>query len=235
MNSIYISNHTSIEILKKYQWCHQKARAVLSHSARCSETNKNFYSIPCIIPERKINRLKGKLSGDHKFFISGIISKDKGIEMVLDVFKNVPKAHLTITGKARDDVMRRSSLCHNINCGGYIKNSENFLRILSEADYSRSWRNPSQPVNQYNIPSKILETLAGNRTAVISTIKYEELEGVNYFYEDYDREKQIVLIRDIVAGKYDIETSKCLDNSDVLIAKYSENAWIRTLIQIENL
>jgi len=69
----------------------------------------------------------------------------------------------------------------------------------------------------------------------IGRLQYEELEGVNYFYEDYDREKLIVLIRDILAGKYDIETSKCLDNSEVLLAKYSENAWIRTLKQIENL
>lgn len=226
--------HRSNPIVDKFiLWCHQKARAILSLSARCSETNKRFYSIPGIIPEKVINKERGTLTGNHNFLFSGAISKDNGINMVLDVFSEVPEANVTITGIGGEDVKEKCLRYPNINCLGYLENYEDYLRILSNADYLLSWRDPSKSVNHYNFPSKILETLAGNRTAVISTIKYEELDGVNYLYEDFDKDKLVVLVRGIVAGKYDDQTSRCLDNSNMLIEKYSEKAWINAFEKIE--
>lgn len=228
--------HRSNPLLDSFiLWCHRKANAVLSLSARCRETNANFYAIPGIIPERKICKHKGELSGKHNFLLSGVISKDNGIDMVLDVFREIPDAKLTITGTCNDEIKKRSNQIKNVNCLGYIEDYDEYLEILSDSDYLLSWRDPFQPVNHYNFPSKILETLARNRTAVISTIQYEELDGVNYFYEEYNKEKLIALIKEIIEGKHDCRTLDCLNNADVLVKKYSERAWIQTFEIIEKL
>ena len=214
-------------------WCHRKANAVLSLSLRCKNVNQKFYSIPGIIPQRKINLIPGCLSGHYNFLFSGAISKDNGIDMVIDVFSKVSNAKLTITGLCSDEIIKRCSKYDNINCIGYIKQYEDYLRVLAESDYLLSWRDPSQPVNRYNFPSKILETLASNRTAVISTIKYDELDGVNYFYEEYEETKLINLIKDIISGNYDYYTEQCLNNGQTLVEKYSERIWIETIKEIE--
>ena len=215
-------------------WCHHRANAILSLSARCKETNKHFYSIPGIIPIKKINLKAGSLSRTHNFLFAGTISKDNGIEMAIEVFSKIPKAKLTITGLCSEEIQIKCAKYKNINCRGYISDYKDYLKILNSSDYLISWRDPSQPVHKYNFPSKILETLAGNRTAVISTIKYEELDGINYFYEEYDEQKLFKLITDIISGDFDSYTQQCLNNGRALVEKYSEEIWVKTIKEIEN-
>lgn len=229
----YNPHRSNIIIDRFVLWCHRRANAILSLSARCKETNKCFYTIPGIIPFRKINKEPGALSGNHNFLFSGSVTTDNGIDMAINVFSKVPKAKLTITGLCSDEIKHKCAQYKNINCIGYIEKFEDYMIILSESDYLLSWRDPAQPVNRYNFPSKILETLAGNRTAVISTMKYEELDGVNYFYEDYDESKLIRLIEKIISGQLDNLSLKCLDNSKALIGKYTEKVWINTIQKIE--
>lgn len=227
--------HRSNKIIDNFiLWCHRKANAVLSLSSRCRNTNNKFYSIPGIIPKRNINFIPGTLTGSHNFLFSGTISKDNGIEMAIEVFSKIPKAKLTITGLCSEEIQKKCAKYKNINCRGYISDYADYLKILNSSDYLLSWRDPSQPVNNYNFPSKILETLAGNRTAVISTIKYEELDGINYFYEEYDEQKLFKLITDIISGDFDSYTQQCLNNGKALVEKYSEEIWVKTIKEIEN-
>lgn len=90
-------------------------------------------------------------------------------------------------------------------------------------------------VNHYNFPSKILETLAYNKI-VISTIEYPELNGVNYLCVPYDKEKLTTYIKNLINtdSKNNTTITACLNNTEILIKKYSEEAWYDVFRSMEN-
>jgi glycosyltransferase involved in cell wall biosynthesis len=116
----------------------------------------------------------------------------------------------------------------NIKCSVFIDYYIEYCEILNQTDFILSFRDPDATVNFYNFPSKILEALSLN-IPVISTVKYPELEGVNYLYVEYDVNSIVRLIKEIVKGEVEI-----LNNSIEMIENaFSEKVWITKFNKLE--
>lgn len=211
------------------------AKGVLSLSARCSELNKNFKSIAGIVPISEIK--KGQQhSLNNKFLLSGTLNKNTGLYLAVDVFKQIPEAELILTGwmaKSDENWIKEIMLKHsNIKYIGFLDDYSLYIKVMQSVDIVLSLRDPNVAVNRYNFPSKILETLAYNKL-VISTIKYPELEGIDYIVSEYDSCRLFEVVQNIVFGTINAEKIRKKDNANILMQNYSEVAWIKAIKEIE--
>ena len=151
--------------------------------------NSNSICLPGIV---SINAIKQpKITTIAKtFLISGVLGDNIAmLPMLLDAFSKMPDMQLHITGKAPDLVLlnQYTQQCNNIIYHGLVEYEE-YLRILHDTTFLLSTRNPAMPENQCNFPSKIIEALLHNRI-VVSTIHYEQLEGIRYLEVAADLDK----------------------------------------------
>lgn len=215
----------------------KSANGVISLSARCAEVNKNFIGIPGIIPERKINRNKGVFQNNKTFLLSGTLNANTGLNLALEVFKDIPEATLYLSGSLSAEnqelVNSYTSKYHNIVYKGFFEHIEDYISFLQSVDYTLSLRDPASPVNHYNFPSKILETLAFNKV-VISTIEYKELDGVNYIVLPYELKEFKKGVNNLLHENNSSLIDKCINNTDILLEKYSEKSWIEAFTKMEN-
>ena len=152
-------------------------------------TCRNSICLPGIV---SINAIKQpKITTIAKtFLISGVLGDNIAmLPMLLDAFSKMPDMQLHITGKAPDLVLlnQYTQQCNNIIYHGLVEYEE-YLRILHDTTFLLSTRNPAMPENQCNFPSKIIEALLHNRI-VVSTIHYEQLEGIHYLEVAADLDK----------------------------------------------
>ena len=133
-----------------------------------------------------------------KFLLSGVLNESIAqVTMVLKAFSELTHCELHITGSGESEELIElyASQFQNIIFHGKVS-FKDYLDIMHECTYQLSTRDVSYPENQCNFPSKIIEGLLHNRI-VISTIEYEQLDGVKYFVVDSDYDifkKQITAI-----------------------------------------
>jgi hypothetical protein len=143
-------------------------------------TVKNSVCLPGVVPENvpdypQIVEIK------KDFLISGVLGDNIAmLPMLLKTFAQMPELTLHITGKAPDPelIKKYTGRYKNIIYHGMVEYEE-YLRILHATPFLLSTRNPACPENQCNFPSKIIEALLHNRI-VISTIHYDQLNGIKY-------------------------------------------------------
>lgn len=214
----------------------KRVNGIISLTNRCGDLNKNFLCIPGIIPIHDIKR-DPKFQHNNTFLISGALSPNTGIDIALETFAKVPAARLIITGKGDkvvDEMCKKyASKYQNIEYLGFLEKYSDFKAVLDESDFILSFRNPCKEVNQFNFPSKILESLALNKV-VISTQEYSELDGVDYIYVPFDKNNIIELLQKIVSGSMDQKINNCTNNHNALINKFTERVWLNAFTRIEN-
>lgn len=214
----------------------KSANGIISLSARCSNVNRNFISIPGIIPSIKIKKEKGILHSN-VFLLSGTLNENTGLGLAIETFKQLPTVQLYMTGilsiDKKQEIEAIEKQYPNIHYLGFMENYQDYLDLLNSVDYVLSLRNPDSSVNTYNFPSKILETLAYNKV-VISTIEYPELKGLNYILCKYNPNKLVTLIKGIINNKMNDKINDCLDNSRYLSQIVTERAWINAFEKISN-
>ena len=152
-------------------------------------TCRNSVCLPGVVPLHATEQPKITTIAK-TFLISGVLGDNIAmLPMLLDAFSKMPDMQLHITGKAPDMVLlnRYTQWYKNIIYHGLVEYEE-YLRILHDTTFLLSTRNPAMPENQCNFPSKIIEALLHNRI-VISTIHYEQLEGIHYLEVAADLEK----------------------------------------------
>ena len=152
-------------------------------------TCRNSVCLPGVVPLHVAEQPK-ITTITKTFLISGVLGDNIAmLPMLLDAFSKMPDMQLHITGKAPDLVLlnQYTQQCNNIIYHGLVEYEE-YLRILHDTTFLLSTRNPAMPENQCNFPSKIIEALLHNRI-VISTIHYEQLEGIHYLEVAADLEK----------------------------------------------
>jgi glycosyltransferase involved in cell wall biosynthesis len=206
----------------------QRAKGVISLSGRCNGVNSNFHCIPGIIMSDQIRFISRPNHIRKRFLLSGTLNRQMGLYMAIDSFKLIPEVELIISGSinASDKLLLKD--CDNIKCTGFIDSYIEYCAILNQTDFILSFRDPDTTVNFYNFPSKILEALSLN-IPVISTVKYPELEGINYLYVEYDVNSIVRLINKIVKGEIEI-----LNNSIEMIENmFSEKVWIAKFNELE--
>lgn len=215
----------------------KKSKGIISLSARCSEINKNFMSIPGILMDNKLAKQPRPFSNTKRFLLSGTLNENTGLYMAIDVFKKIPDYTLVLSGSLSDDekkeVQNLIKDYPNIILSGYLKDYNDYLKLLKSVDFVLSLRDENKAVNKYNFPSKILEALSMN-IPVLSTMVYPELKDIPYFTSDYDVDSIVAKIMDLYTPQMQKMVLKASDNYEKLSRYYTQEAWDKAFYISEN-
>jgi len=196
--------------------------------------NKNTALLPGVVPPT--NEENPKINNPNKeFLLSGVISPViASTPMLLKAFSQMPDCILHITGnvlEGEDMINEYAAKYPNIKYYGPVS-FKGYIDILHKVTYQLSTRDESYPENQCNFPSKIIESLMHNRI-VISTIAYEQLDGIKYFKVDSDCENfkdQVLKISNMPN-----EDLILYANQNGIVRKmFSTEVWNNTMTNIEN-
>nr|WP_320039534.1 hypothetical protein [uncultured Bacteroides sp.] len=222
---------------KIFMHCIKKADGVLSLSARCMGLNKNQINIPGIIKAEKLNGVIDKFHGNKTFLLSGCLNNNNGLELAMSAFKDIPEATLYLSGSISKDmepvVREYTSKYSNIIYKGFFEKYEDYLDLFHATDFILSLSDLSQPVNQYNFPSKILEALSYGKV-VVSAYEFAELDGVNYIKCSYTVDSLNGCVSSLISGDREGEICQCKNNKDILFEKFTELTWIRAFMALES-
>lgn len=195
-------------------------------------TVRNSVCLPGIVPA---NSLQYPLVTTVKkeFLISGALGDNIAmLPLLLDVFSQLPDFTLHITGKASDiDLIEKyTGKYSNIVYHGMVSYEE-YLCILHEIPFLLSTRNPACLENQCNFPSKIIEALLHNRI-VVSTLHYDQLEGIRYLEVPSDKKGLKMNLQKIVAMPQSQLLSYANQAEEVKV-RFSCEIWRKNIIDIE--
>lgn len=171
---------------------------------------------------------------NRKFLLSGALNETIAqTSMVLRAFLEMPDCELHITGTIDDDSMIReyADKFDNIIYHGSVSFAE-YLNIMHSVTFQLSTRNKDALENQCNFPSKIIETLLHNRV-VISTIAYNQLDGIKYFKVDSELVKFKHQISEIADMKPEI-ILQYANQGQRMQELFNPYVWNAAMAQIEN-
>lgn len=222
-------NKYSKLFLKYINKCH--GRILLANSPLFNKDNSVI--LPGVTPNSDID-YPTITEIKKEFLISGVLSENISmLTMLLESFSKMPHLTLHITGTIDNDatIKEYSSKYENIKYHGCVPYNE-YLNILHDTPFLLSTRNPEFPENQCNFPSKIIEALLHNRI-IISTLHYEQLNGINYFEVPSDKKGFIKEIESIASSP----SSKLLEyaNQSVLVKEmFNTGVWNNKMKEIES-
>ena len=195
-------------------------------------TNKNSACLPGVTPlslptapmQQHLNR---------EFLLSGVLNERIAmLSMVLHVFSQLPQLTLHVTGEIHQkELLEQYSKCPNIIFHGQLP-YEDYLQIFHHVSFQLSTRNPKCSENQCNFPSKIMEALLHNRI-VISTIHYEQLDGIRYFEVDADETN---FMNDIlrISDMKEQELMPYANQGQIVSERFNAGVWKDKMYNIEN-
>lgn len=139
--------------------------------------------------------LDNKHSNNNTALFSGALNKYTGIELALEVFKEMPNINLIITGRGalEDLVSQYADKYNNIKFYGFVSKEE-YQYLLAKARFCLSFRNPTVHGNDWNFPSKIIEYLSHGKV-VISTMQYNKKINEHLIISNYDKDDLIKTIQ----------------------------------------
>lgn len=229
----YSPTHKYISFSKLFLWLINKSDGLIKLSQNNLFSVENNLVLPGIVPN--IFSKKDRISKvNYDFLISGELSEHISmLPMLLEAFSKLPNMRLHITGVCPS----------NINIDLYTKKFPNiiyyglvsynkYISILESTTFCLSTRNPKYEENQYNFPSKIIESLLYNRI-VISTIEYPQLGNIKYFIVSPNLD---FFIKDIeyIYSKSDNEIMSFANQSNIVEEKFSVKVWNDSMSIIEN-
>ena len=190
----------------------------------------NTVLLPGVVPNDNTERPKiDKITSE--FLISGVLREEiSSISMLLKAFAQMPQCVLHITGFSDDPsvIKMYAEKYDNIIFHGKVEYKE-YVRLLETVPFMLSTRNPQSPENQCNFPSKIIEALLYNRI-IISTIHYEQLNGIKYFEVSSDCDEFISDIQKIISNK---DLLKYANQASRVKEKFNTDVWKQSMKKIE--
>ena len=168
------------------------------------------------------------------FLISGNIKEQIAmISMLLEAFSQMPECTLHISGHAQNPslIQKYADKYDNIIYYGNIEYKE-YLTLLERCPFLLSTRDPREPRNQCNFPSKIMEGLLYNRI-IISTIHYEQLNGINYIEVPADKELFMAAIMRITESP-ETELMTYANQTNLMRERFNSEVWKKQILMIEN-
>lgn len=210
-----------------------RAHGIICLSYNPLFTCKNKVVLPGVVP---VGAGKEPLleHPDNKYLLSGALNEViSQTSMVLKAFSELPKCELHITGTIDDDTMIKeyAQKYPNIIYHGKVS-FEEYLYIMHSCTFQLSTRNPENPENQCNFPSKVIETLLHNRI-VVSTIKYKQLDGIKYFKTTSEPEyfKQHI---EAISSLSKASLMEYANQGKKVAEMFSTKVWNETMTKIEN-
>lgn len=171
---------------------------------------------------------------DSSFLLSGVLQPDiSSIPIILDAFAQKPECKLFITGYFSDKELLKkyTEVYSNIVYLGVLTFTE-YEELLHTVSFQLSLRNPLWADNTCNFPSKIIEALLHNR-GVISTIRYEQIEGIKYIKTDRSIEGFVKTLTDI-ENMSDLEWFGYVNQGQSVSEKFSTSIWNKEMEKIES-
>ena len=215
--------------LKQINKCH--GRILLANSPLFNKENSAV--LPGVTPEGNIDYPE-VTEIKKEFLISGVLGENIAMmSMLLEAFSKMPQQTLHITGMIDNDskIKEYANKYTNIKYHGCVPYGE-YLEILHSTPFLLSTRNPKFPENQCNFPSKIIEALLHNRI-IVSTLHYEQLNGIKYFEVPANTDGFIKAIEDI--AKLEWEDLRPYANQSLLVKEmFNTNVWNKTICKIED-
>lgn len=192
---------------------------------------KHSAVIPGVVPNSKDSNPDIEIP-TMSFLLSGVISETISMTLdVLEAFSKHTQYILHITGKVlenEDEIKEYANRYPNIIYHGSMP-FDSYLSLLHTVTFQLSTRNPRMPENQYNFPSKIIEALLHNRI-IVSTIKYDQLDGVNYLTIDSNNiGKEIQRISQMSEKDLLIYANQ----ADKVKEKFGTDVWEKNIEQLE--
>lgn len=210
-----------------------EADGLISLSNYNGISKANFLCLPGVVPSTQ-SMAPIKLHTVPTFLLSGQLSENISlISKVVKAFANIPEATLYITGMnlpdGIEDVIRPYE---NIHYLGLISMDEYFNLLHEKVTFQLSTRDTNSAENQCNFPSKVIEALLHN-LAIVSTIDYPQINGINYFKIGSDVDSMTRDIKAIVRmPKSDI--LQYVNQGDLVREKFSTEVWREAIERIEN-
>lgn len=209
-----------------------KSDGLIKLADSCLFTVTNSICLPGVV-DTTINQPAVKIPLSKDFIVGGNIKEQiVMISMLLDVFSKMPDCTLHISGQAQDPeiIKKYSSQYPNIKYYGFAPYPE-YLEVLSKCPYMLSTRDPKEPRNLCNFPSKIMEGLLYNKI-IISTIHYPQLDGLNYFEVPSDNEGFKESIQ-IITNLADTELGRYANQADKVKGMFNPDVWLKQIQKIE--
>ena len=214
--------------LKQINKCH--GRILLANSTLFNKDNSVV--LPGVTPENgndypQITEIK------KEFLISGVLGENIAmISMLLEAFSKMPHLTLHITGVIDNDskIKEYANKYQNIKYHGCVPYNK-YLEILHGTPFQLSTRNPAFPENQCNFPSKIIEALLHNRI-IVSTLHYEQLNGIKYFEVPANTEGFIKAI-EYIANLGENDLISYANQSEMVKTMFNTTVWEKTIRKIE--
>lgn len=196
-------------------------------------TCNNHKILPGVVPVTAGNEPL-IINPQNKFLLSGALDEHIAqTSMVLKAFAELPNCELHITGRCDDLslIKEYSEKYTNIIFHGLIS-FEDYMAIMHSVTFLLSTRDESFPENRCNFPSKIIETLLHNRI-VVSTMKYEQLDGIKYLKVDSNCEAFKSQVSEI-CSKPNEDLMEYANQGDLVTKMFSTEVWNETMKDIEN-
>lgn len=196
-------------------------------------TIKNKIVLPGVVPDDAGKEPQIEVP-NNKFLLSGVLSERIAqISKVLEAFAETPQCELHITGSIEDESLAQAYIDKypNIIFHGKVSFSD-YLDIMHECTFMLSTRDASFPENQCNFPSKIIEGLLHNRI-IVSTIKYSQLQGIQYFkissgLDDFSKE-----INEIMNTPSEMLLDYANQGNE-MVRRFNTAVWNDAMTHIEN-
>lgn len=196
-------------------------------------TVKNSTILPGVVPiGQKHPFIEHPLGRD--FLLSGNLNEQICmLHMLLPAFARIPEAKLHITGFSGDEVFinEYAEKYPNIIKYGMLEYDE-FLNIMHRCPFLLSTRDPEYPENTCNFPSKVIEGLLHNRI-IVSTIHYEQLNGIQYIEVPANEDGFVEAVRSIVDME-DTDLIKYANQAEDVQNRFNNQVWTKTMQEIEN-
>lgn len=193
----------------------------------------NIACLPGVVPDNYEKQPEIKtITKD--FLISGALGYNISmLPMLLESFAKMPDKTLHITGNVPDvDLVKRYTDNYtNIIYHGVLP-YDKYIELMHSVPFMLSTRNPDAAENQCNFPSKIIEALLHNRI-IISTIHYEQLDGIRYFEVPADIEGFTESIN-VICRRPEEELIAYANQSNLVRKRFSTKVWETAIRKIEN-
>lgn len=215
-----------------FLWLINKSHGIIKLANSELFTNRNSCCLAGVTPKEDKSPLITERK--HNFLLSGVLQPDiSSIPMILDAFAECPDYRLYITGSFSDTELmsRYTENYSNIVYLGVLKYSE-YQDLLHSVSFQLSLRNPLWADNTCNFPSKIIEALLHNR-GVVSTMSYEQIEGINYIKTERTVKGFIKTLNDI-ANMDDTEWFKYVNQGTKVSGMFSTIIWNKEMKLIES-
>lgn len=213
-------------------WLINKANSIIRLSNSDLFTCKNSATLPGVTP-KKTDALK-IVKPNKEFLLSGVLSENiSQLSLILDVFSELPDCILHITGFAiekEEKLKEYARRFDNIIYHGKV-DFGTYKELLQQITFVLSSRDKNYPENMCNFPSKIIESLLYNR-AVVSTINYKQIEGINYFEIESDKDTMKKQLSNIINMKQN-ELMEYVNQGREIARRYNTDVWNETMNKLE--